>query len=100
VSYGERCYHLVYDCQRASASDRALGRAQAIRVRLGGTPSMFEPFPCKPKGMHWSTYKRLRLDEKMASDYSWSPSVLRVLAAQCRRGLGDGPGQRQSGEIT
>jgi hypothetical protein len=26
----------------------------------GGSPSMLEGFPGKPKGMHWETYDRLR----------------------------------------
>jgi hypothetical protein len=31
-----------------------------IRLRLGGSPNLFDPFPDKPKGLHKSTYKRLR----------------------------------------
>jgi hypothetical protein len=29
-------------------------------MRLGGSPSIIDPFPEKPLGMHWSTYHRLR----------------------------------------
>jgi hypothetical protein len=34
------------------AHDRALRNAQAIRVKLGGSGSMADFFPPKPKGMH------------------------------------------------
>jgi hypothetical protein len=53
------CYELVYQSQRDNAMYRALHRAQKIRERLGGSANMMEPFPEKPKGMHWSTYERL-----------------------------------------
>jgi hypothetical protein len=39
---------------------RGVSQAQKIRMRLGGSVSLFEPFPEKPKGMHWLTYLRLR----------------------------------------
>ncbi len=55
-----RCYNLVYQSQRLDWKSRALRRAQSIRERLGATVNMFEPFPDKPKGMHWRTYDRLR----------------------------------------
>lgn len=55
-----RCYGLAYACQREALHHRGLGRAQKLRMRLGGSPNMTEPFPDKPKGMHWQTYDRLR----------------------------------------
>lgn len=53
------CYGLTYESRREGAMDRARSRSQAIRVRLGGSASLIEPLPSKPKGMHWRTYDRL-----------------------------------------
>ena len=39
---------------------RGVSQAQKIRMRLGGSVSLFEPFPEKPIRMHWRTYLRLR----------------------------------------
>jgi hypothetical protein len=35
-------------------------RAQMIKMRLGGSNDPLDPFPQKPRGMHWRTYERLR----------------------------------------
>jgi hypothetical protein len=53
------CYDLTYRSRRDNKMYRALHRAQKIRERLGGSTNMMEPFPDKPKGMHWRTYERL-----------------------------------------
>jgi hypothetical protein len=63
--------HLAYESQRESPSNRAMRRAQRIRMRLGGTANMFLPLPVKPKGMHWLTYQRLRREEAEANAQSW-----------------------------
>jgi hypothetical protein len=53
------CHQLAYQSQRETADHRALRRAQTIRKKLGGSGNMLEPFPPKPKGMHWCTYFRM-----------------------------------------
>jgi hypothetical protein len=53
------CYDLSYQSQRDNKMNRALHKAQDVRRRLGGSANMVEPFPEKPKGMHWRTYERL-----------------------------------------
>ncbi len=55
-----RAYGLAYRSQAERAYERALTRAQDIRMKLGGDPSLAGPVPDKPKGMWWRTYWRLR----------------------------------------
>lgn len=57
--YCRKCYRLKYRSQGEDSVQRAITRAQAIRKRLGGFEGIDDPFPPKPKGMHWKTYKRL-----------------------------------------
>src|SRR5450759_3272486 len=52
------CCNLVYSSQQETPKFRRIRRARKIRVGLGGGESLADPFPEKPKGMHWSTYGR------------------------------------------
>lgn len=53
------CWNLAYKSQHEAPYQRALSKAQTFRQRLGGSPCTDDPFPEKPKGMHWRTYDRL-----------------------------------------
>jgi hypothetical protein len=53
------CYRLAYACQRETADDRAMRRADNIRERLGWQAGIANPSGGKPKGMHWRTFERL-----------------------------------------
>jgi len=53
------CHDLVYESQRESPIFRYMTKTQKIRRKLGGSASLANPFPEKPKGMHWQTYFRL-----------------------------------------
>ena len=54
------CHGLTYSSQQESLPDRLLRKDRKIRKRLGGGNNLLEPFPFKPKNMHWKTYYRLR----------------------------------------
>jgi hypothetical protein len=54
------CYRLAYTSQREDRYDRALRRANNIRMRLGGEVGIASRFPDRPKGMHRKTYEHLQ----------------------------------------
>jgi hypothetical protein len=57
-----KCWNLAYASQHESPSSRAISKAQKLRRRLGGSESLDDPFPERPKGMHRRTYQRLRAE--------------------------------------
>jgi hypothetical protein len=65
-----RCWGLAYESQQETPMRRGVFQAQKIRMRLGGSVNLFEPFPEKPKRMHWLTYLRLRARAEAAEHYS------------------------------
>lgn len=58
------CHGLKYESQYEPPWLRGTTRAQKIRERYGGSGSLDEPFPEKPKGMHWRTYERLVAEDE------------------------------------
>jgi hypothetical protein len=55
------CRRLAYDSQHDSGFCRLVRRGRAIRMKLGGSASLMDPFPGKPNGMHWRTYRQLHV---------------------------------------
>lgn len=62
-----QAFDLAYRSQNETPGDRLLSKAQETRRRFGGSGSLMEPFPAKPKGMHWTTYWRLREQSEQAA---------------------------------
>jgi hypothetical protein len=57
-----QCHRLKYETQYEPPFARAATRALKIRERLGSRGGIDDPFPVKPKGMHWKTYERLQAE--------------------------------------
>lgn len=70
-----KCHLLKYDTQYEPPFARAATRALKIRGRLGGKGGIDDPFPAKPKGMHWKTYRRLEVQEGHLQD-KWSAGIM------------------------
>lgn len=65
------CYDLAYNSQQLSPGDRLMEKARKIQQRMGGSDDLSEPFPDKPKGMHWRTYWRLYEEAEQAENLAW-----------------------------
>jgi hypothetical protein len=91
------CYRLAYASQQESVHLRGLCKAQKIRMQLGGSASMLDPFPEKPKGMHWGTYDRLHIAHDAAAKRSTIGIMGRLSSLHERAGSIDkecAPGRR------
>lgn len=69
---GFRCRHccgLDYQSHRERPWDRMLRKARTVRRKAGGCNNLLEAFPARPKGMHETTYLRLREQEASC----WGP---------------------------
>jgi len=65
------CAHLDYRSHRERDWDRLLRRSRRLRAKVGGGANLVEPFPARPKGMHWATYDQLlRLDATLWGEIS------------------------------
>jgi len=70
-----RCYDLKYETQYEPPFARAATKALNIRKRLGARGGIDDPFPEKPKGMHWKTYERHQ-SEYYALCNSWAAGLM------------------------
>ena len=80
-----RCYNLAYQSQCYSAFDRSLQQAGKIRRRLSGGEALADPFPEKPKRMHWRTYARLRERCERYEEIANSRLLLALARLGCKR---------------
>lgn len=85
------CHHLAYESQRETPYDRALRRSQAVRIKLGGSGSLTEDFPLKPKGMHSLTYWRYVREAEGAYSRSISPWLNDILSRRRKKILHSAP---------
>lgn len=54
------CYRATYPSQYEPFRVKGLAKAETARSRVGAEPGFANPWPSKPKGMHWRTYMRLQ----------------------------------------
>jgi hypothetical protein len=60
------CHRLVYRSQSQQPATRAIAKARKLRVRVGGSRSLLDPFPDRPARMHRRSFYRL-LDKAIAT---------------------------------
>jgi len=83
-----RCADLCYPSQLEHSLRRAVRRAMNVRLKLGGSSNLSEPFPPKPKGMHWTTYERWRRRGLAAEARTLSGMSLELKHLKRRSGYG------------
>jgi hypothetical protein len=78
------CLGLSYPSQRKTSLERRIDRISQRRRNLGGSGSLMDPFPPKPKRMHGKTYSRLvEEDQRDCAQYfsTWVAAFDRRVAS-------------------
>jgi hypothetical protein len=73
------CRGLAYESQRETVRARRIRRAVLLRRSLGGSGSLLEPIPPRPKGMHLSTYWRAQARCAVAERQSIAASAAHLM---------------------
>jgi len=74
-----KCHDLPYTSQRVPEFDRLLQKVRKLRDRLNTTRDLSKPVVLKPKGMHWQTFEKLKIDEKFAY-LDWMEAMAKKLS--------------------
>jgi hypothetical protein len=72
------CHGLAYPTQKMNGHDRSIERANKIRRRMNWTPGVLNAPGAKPKGMHWSTYWRLRSEHDQTACHGMAGLLARL----------------------
>ena len=65
-----RCHRIGYGTQTITPSEPSLECIRRNRINLGGSPSLLDPFPPRPRYMHSKRYLRMmEADKKAVSQF-------------------------------
>lgn len=77
------CRGRSYASQKKSKMARAFSQGRKIRKRLGGIfNTCLDPFPDKPKGMHWKTYYLLMQQTIEAETFGFETMKVKMAAGR------------------
>jgi hypothetical protein len=82
-----RCWGIGYRSQRESRWSRTISRMHKLRARLGGSASLLEPFPLRPRYMRDRTYQTLRA--RYMSLSRQNTADLQGFVSRLKRRIGD-----------
>ncbi|WP_018997961.1 hypothetical protein [Hirschia maritima] len=74
-----KCYELTYPSQYEDIRVPGLSTATSLKDKLGGESGFAYPFPNKPKGMHWNTYRRWERMYEEAEDRTYWALIQRFV---------------------